>query len=112
MGWRSVADMNVLAHLIPGRTQGGALHGPPAQTTQKPVPARYQDRANEQSVERDSHDQRNPSWRSEPNGLLRNEAKLHAVIAAAEVISPPVFAIAWVIPGRRPTRRVPRGLDP
>ena len=43
-----------------------------------------------------------PSWRSEPSGLNRNDAKLHAVIAAAEVIRPPVWPIARMIPGRRP----------
>ena len=31
-----------------------------------------------------------PSWRSELSGLNRNDAKLHAVIAAAELIRPPV----------------------
>ena len=46
----------------------------------------------------------NPSWRSEPSGLERNEAKLHAVIAAAEEIRPPVWPIARTIPDRRPTQ--------
>ena len=43
-----------------------------------------------------------PSWRSEPSGLNRNDAKLLAVIAAAEVIRPPVWPIARTIPRRRP----------
>ena len=35
-----------------------------------------------------------PSCRSELNGLNRNDAKLHAVIAAADEISPPVWPTA------------------
>ncbi len=45
-----------------------------------------------------------PSWRSEPSGLNRNDAKLHAVIAAAEVIRPPVWPIARMIPVAEPAR--------
>ena len=43
-----------------------------------------------------------PSWRSEPSGLNRNEAKLLAVIIAAELIRPPVWPIARMMPSRRP----------
>src|SRR5262249_26861305 len=44
-----------------------------------------------------------PSWRIDPSGLVRNEAKLEAVMAAAELIRPPVWATARVIPERRPS---------
>ena len=40
-----------------------------------------------------------PSCRRELSGLNKNDAKLHAVIAAAEVISPPVWPTARMIAG-------------
>ena len=46
-----------------------------------------------------------PSCRSEPRGLRSIEAKLHAVIAAAEVIRPPVAATAFLIPSYSPLNR-------
>ncbi len=37
-----------------------------------------------------------------PSGLNKNDAKLLAVIMAAELIRPPVWPIARMIPSRRP----------
>ena len=83
------------------RGDRGAAAEDVAAAVQEPVSARDEQGANHSSASAVMPTtSANPSWRSELKGLNRNEAKLHAVIAAADEIRPPVCATARMIPKR------------